>query len=1086
MSKRWFVQIKNSGSHNGFEPGDIALSDLRDGLNVVYAPNASGKSTLAAMLIRALGLDAKFAVSVRVHEQGEVRSKDVVGRGAHAFSTRPERPGRYHLDVVELLKGLSEKEDTGELDRIVGSGIHLMVESPKGYEKSKKDLSDAKAELEKETAEGLMARELEAGLPAQHERLEKLKAMNDALGVVKSALENQKHKDRCEALRSSLAALEAEHVGIEGQSAEWLKSFLAACEEWESASRVSSEQEGLCRSKHLLGSLPSRREASEALDHAKSLSVSIGKALDEQKRAVLAWDQAKEREMAALAAFYGFEGDWDAWSCLSPELLDQLKSILHASDSERKEQSRVEGFKQALNQFVEKHPELDAEAVQRLQRGVQNLTDWLESASAPVPDRRPIGLLGLALVGALLVALPLDGAWRMVAGAVVALAALAVYVLLAPKQAGLVRRQELEKDWGALDPRPGQSTPVAVAKALRDMSRRLAEHEGYGRVRDALRAYANQSVEGSRFEELRSNTGLALKDPYQTTVLFEAFRVAVEAYHRRVDLDKQQEAWTIQVQGQRTELAQAMTASGFGWGDHVQPESAYERYEAWHRTHESWLAASARAHDARQKVEDWLKIVRMQEVEPEVARVTVLSRTSEAERYHKLRVEREGFELAERATRVPEDEILQAVELAGEDPLNYSLDEVHAVLEQESARRDTVRDKFEDDKQALAKFRESKESLARAKRYSQAYEAFRNCVLDRARYAVCTVLDHHIRERVSREATPEMIRMANDVLGRTTQGRYKLQVKADQEKKDKLLGPLEVWDHERRASYLFGNLSTGTKVHTILALKLGWLRHGEQETGSPAYPIVVDEPMAVSDVEASKAIAEVLAEAARDRQVIVFTNQPEDVLMLREASGGCCHEVSISGRSDEKAESHAIRPEQHPVLIRPAGPQRFRLGVPVRSHSPAAVLPPDDRIPNDCPSVAALLSSQAWAQKRFGRLVDAITAVSEEIRSTKNRLDPSTLRYSGLTPMMLSQAQELLERCGRDPDEFLGQFRNLEGAGDKKQGKLRAWMEREGHLVPKARLSQVRDWAGAYLDPEADREDWEWLLQVLQGHIVPE
>ena len=73
----------------------------------------------------------------------------------------------------------------------------------------------------------------------------------------------------------------------------------------------------------------------------------------------------------------------------------------------------------------------------------------------------------------------------------------------------------------------------------------------------------------------------------------------------------------------------------------------------------------------------------------------------------------------------------------------------------------------------------------------------------------------------------------------------------------------------------FAQLSTGTKVHAVIAVRLAVIRSQEdkaaERTGATIrFPLIADEALAVSDPECSQEIAHTLASIAEERQVIVF------------------------------------------------------------------------------------------------------------------------------------------------------------------------------------------------------------------------
>lgn len=133
---------------------------------------------------------------------------------------------------------------------------------------------------------------------------------------------------------------------------------------------------------------------------------------------------------------------------------------------------------------------------------------------------------------------------------------------------------------------------------------------------------------------------------------------------------------------------------------------------------------------------------------------------------------------------------------------------------------------------------------------------------------------------VRKENTPAVVESANRWLMRLAGGKYSnLQLAADPGKPDKAC--LVVTDLKTGSTQKVSELSTGTRAHLALSVRIAAIEVAE--AGGTRLPLFLDEVMATSDSNASREIATAAIELARDRQVIVLTNQPDDIALLVEA-----------------------------------------------------------------------------------------------------------------------------------------------------------------------------------------------------------
>ncbi len=128
-----------------------------------------------------------------------------------------------------------------------------------------------------------------------------------------------------------------------------------------------------------------------------------------------------------------------------------------------------------------------------------------------------------------------------------------------------------------------------------------------------------------------------------------------------------------------------------------------------------------------------------------------------------------------------------------------------------------------------------------------------------------------LKEETEREHQPEVIRRSSAWLERITHNRYSLSAGKED---------FRAFDHAEDRSLALEELSSGTRIHVLFALRMGYLE-GLEEGSRVALPIFFDEIMANSDDERSLAIAEAIGSIAEERQVFYATAQTDEVAKLK-------------------------------------------------------------------------------------------------------------------------------------------------------------------------------------------------------------
>lgn len=149
------------------------------------------------------------------------------------------------------------------------------------------------------------------------------------------------------------------------------------------------------------------------------------------------------------------------------------------------------------------------------------------------------------------------------------------------------------------------------------------------------------------------------------------------------------------------------------------------------------------------------------------------------------------------------------------------------------------------------------------------------------RYAVLgiarTLLERTLA-RYERERQPEVVRRAAELFASATRGRYvRLVSRPDADGRSHGIDAIDEWGARVDA----GSLSRGTAEQLYLCLRLALATAGG---AGVELPLVLDDVLVNFDPDRAAAVAEVIADVARQRQVLAFTCHPHVAELLSDAS----------------------------------------------------------------------------------------------------------------------------------------------------------------------------------------------------------
>lgn len=126
-----------------------------------------------------------------------------------------------------------------------------------------------------------------------------------------------------------------------------------------------------------------------------------------------------------------------------------------------------------------------------------------------------------------------------------------------------------------------------------------------------------------------------------------------------------------------------------------------------------------------------------------------------------------------------------------------------------------------------------------------------------------------LKEETQHKNRPEVFNKANKLFNQITLGRYELILNEGNDVQ------FQAFDTNLKRSFRLTELSTGTRVQLLLAVRLAYIETVESVV---RLPILADELLANSDDERAQAIIEALIEISRKgRQVFYFTAQEDEI-----------------------------------------------------------------------------------------------------------------------------------------------------------------------------------------------------------------
>ena len=954
----------------GIEPGFV-VEPPGDGVNLVVGRNASGKSSLVRALMYLLAADRRDPAALSLEaefEDGDSRWQ-VIRNGSQiawqrdgAAATRPALPGaaqidRYRLSVENLLAhnddtdrqlaGQLRRELLGNCDldalraetkgqtgnRFGGSEARVLVESVKAQRQVEADY----AALQREEADlPALARRITAAAAAgeQRRQLARARKLADAIEVRKSCA-------------VKLAEFPAEMERLHGDEATRLDALEDKARKL--GERLRDEQGKLeAATTELAGT-----GLAAAAPTAEMLDASDDKL---QTLAALATNRQRHRDdaakaQAALRDAHAQLGGGEAPPRIDADACDRAEKLAANLIAKRKELTELQVQLQTAGEAP------DAQRLDHLRDAVQALRDWLAArASSPQAGAPAYGWPLLAAAGAAVAALVAAGLAVYLQATPVAFIAALAALLAAAGAVGFWRdaRQgstesaaaaDAERRFGrtGLDAPLRWDEPAAGARLLKVEDEWAGLRAQQERAAGAKRLGADIKACEAKLEQLETGrAALAAEigfDPETPAVAFHDFILRCRDWDQARKEHAEERALVADFDEQIASAARSVRVFLDGWrgpggaGDEVAGAAAGDaagdapdldllRSRFAHLKRRVDAAAEAQRRSDRHETE--IASIRRQLQENAEDTEQLLSsagcdadgRALLDERLERLpawRAASSALAAAENTEKLARGELASSPNLIARAERGE-----RAQLEAEAAaaaRKADEHTRLVEQRQAIATRLEDAGSdlrleaaAAAAARARQALESKREEAL--LAEATALLLDD-VEQAFKAEHEPDILRRARAIFADVTAHAFDLQLRTD--------GSFAARDVTQDAERALDELSSGTRMQLLLALRLAWIEAHEQ--GGETLPLFLDEALTTSDEARFGVMAESLERIAnadgRPRQIFYLSARHHEAALWRQATG---NEPTVIDLAVVRGAAETTAPATYRVETPPAVP----------------------------------------------------------------------------------------------------------------------------------------------------------------------
>ena len=1101
----------------GFETAGFTVEGFSPGVNVVYGANAAGKTTLSEAIRWSLWPDEAPASanvrteltydgdSRRIELHGGVAEHILDGASADPIPV-PSLDGgrRYSLSLHDMLQ---EETDDGEFASVIqrestgGFNIDAVRDEfglTGGTTQTTRGITETQeAEAAIERVEKL--RREAPDLEAERSRLSRLEdeltsaaAARDRVDLLETAIEYRKAQDAYDQRVEEVESFPDELAAFNGDELDRIDTLEDQIEkqkreEQEAATDYRDAAEKLADTE-----LPEDGVNDEDLQTLREHRDDLADAEDDRDRLKREVSEATT-ERDEIGEKIALDLDDETLGEIETSDLAELRSFVSkVTEVEGKNQ-----IKAAVDEWLDGESEGQSDRG-TLESGRNALENWLATPSEQATDdQRSRGPVVAAVAAGILTALSGVVIALVVnpAGAALTLLGLSLagYAVLSARNddnasQGTARTTHAEtfRQTGLEEPATWEAD--AVRDRLADLRERLSSievDEQETQKRDELRAQfdiedVKNELETAR-KRLQERLDTEVDDDIELAVTVERVerwqaadetvagkQAALEQAETQVEQHLEQFCTTVEPYSTETHSYEVETSADATAVVESLEQRQRDNEEATQRLAEIEGSVGEAREELEQYRSEWKSLFTERDLEPgNRDRLEVL-----CDQYSEYEGAVESKDAAEttledrRSDLRDHDAYDEAIEDRAKDDLEAELGEKSEIAEQhdELLRKKTTLEKEIEDAKASTEIadavQERDEALAALE------EALETDVADAV---TDTLLEFVETETVSSNQEP-VFQRADVLLRRITDGQFELRLDD---------GTFRAYDTGEQRRVDLNNLSSGTRVQVLLAVRVAFVEHREQET---APPLLLDETLAPFDDQRAETVLDTVIDLAREgRQVFYFTARHDE----RTRWESRLEESDVEYGLQQLTAGDGHNPISEPPTLEtpdtidvpePDGEEhwqyRERLGVPTFDPREGAASAPLWYVTEDPEILYRLRTAgiERWGHLQSLLEVGAIDGLlSKTSREQIHRhgaalevfveaytvgrgkaVDRDVLEATGaVTDNFIEEVSTVADQVDGDPDALLERVPDIHRFGSSKTEKLRECLRDEGYLDPR-------------------------------------
>lgn len=906
----------------GFQSRGFQVEDLSGGINVVHGPNASGKTTLALSIQELLwpgevraGTELVGRLSVngddwRIETRDGRASYQRNGQDANGPGLPPaEERDRYHLCLTDLLDDDTTDESfAATIERESAGGYDLSAAANElGFDDSPStrrigEVSEAESAVEAwrdARSEMEALRSEEQRLATLRSDLEAARDATQRVELLEQAIEHAEATDELEAAEAALSEFPEILESVDGDEAETVADVDDEIAGWEDELEAAEADREAAQAAIEEADLPDEGVSDGLLERVKTLASQLGDLERDRDDRRTDLEEARSKREHCLEEI-PLDVDEATLADLDPASWGEVSAFVRDAEQLRSDRAEYESTQQWLRE--RETPDRDRST---LREGRTALENWLKTqdGTSTEPNSAPLtGSHSAPLLIGTLSALLLG-----VAGVTLGYLVHPALYLFAAAGLGLGAYGYVARETGTdetdqgtahrvtyedLDLEPPDSwEPEAVRRRLTEVYDDLAAHELDRLVEERRQALeADLADLESRADDLRERRA-ELRERFGIDVDVSDLELLVfakgvlrwqEHNDRVVGLERTIEEIDARIDETRTDLDEALGPFGYdSVDDAVDAEAHITDLESRGTRH---AEARRDLESAETQIETATERIEALEAEREAIFAEVGLDSGELDRLRELCEQSDAYEDAAEAVHDAkiiferEAERLEAYPEFEPDMTTRSVPD----LEREKRRAEETAATYDDVHEEITAI-ETKIDEAKADSEVEEAIAEKRRALDSLREELAAdraamvgnVLTDHVREATGETNRPAVFERAREILARITHGRYELDVD------DRADGSFRAYDTVREQGFALDELSSGTRLQVLLAVRIAFVEHQEQ---GEQLPLILDETLANTDDGKAEVVIESLLELARGgRQVCYFTAQGDEVGKWRAA-----------------------------------------------------------------------------------------------------------------------------------------------------------------------------------------------------------